>query len=108
LSGCIKQAESIRLVPDPMIDTVLVNLSPIVRPREYFGYLSGRVWRGRVGAGRTGQEHVHDGDGVVIEDCRHIFRGEFVGCIADEEACLPDSTVANDDTSAHISVSKRS
>lgn len=43
---------------------------------------------------------LHDGDRVVVEYCRDIFGRELVGGVADEEACLADSTVANDNASA--------
>lgn len=42
----------------------------------------------------------HNGHGVVVEDSRDIFRGEFVCRVADEETCLADSTVTDDDTPA--------
>lgn len=41
---------------------------------------------------------LHYRDGIVIEDGRDIFRGEFVGRVADEQARLTDSTVTDDDT----------
>lgn len=40
--------------------------------------------------------NVHDGDGIVVENCRHIFRGELIRCIADEETCLSNGTVTDD------------
>lgn len=39
----------------------------------------------------------HYGDGVVIKDGRDIFRGELVGCVADEKTSLSDSTIADND-----------
>lgn len=50
-------------------------------------------WVGR------GRYHSHDGDGVVVEDCRDIFRGEFVGSVANEETGLANGTVADDNAS---------
>lgn len=42
---------------------------------------------------------IHYGDGIVVEDGRDVFRGELVGCIADEQARLADGTVTDNDTS---------
>lgn len=42
---------------------------------------------------------LHDCDGVVIEDCGHIFGGELVGGVTDEETCLSDRTVSDDNAS---------
>ena len=38
--------------------------------------------------------------GVIVEYGRYIFARELVRCVADEQARLTDSTVANNDTSA--------
>lgn len=42
---------------------------------------------------------LHDSDGVVVKYCRNIFGWELVGRIADEQACLADSTVTDDNAS---------
>lgn len=42
---------------------------------------------------------LHDCDGVVIEDCGHIFGGELVGGVTDEKTCLSDRTVTDDNAS---------
>lgn len=42
--------------------------------------------------------NLHDSDSVVIENGRDIFRGELVGCVADQKTCLADSTVTDDNT----------
>ena len=47
-----------------------------------------------------GKRHVHYGHGIVVENCRHIFRRELVGGIADEETRLADGTVTHNNTSA--------
>jgi hypothetical protein len=39
----------------------------------------------------------HDSHGIVIEDCGNVFRGKLVRGVADEETCLADRTVADDD-----------
>jgi hypothetical protein len=39
----------------------------------------------------------HDSHGVVVEDCGNVFRGKLVRGVADEETCLADRTVADDD-----------
>lgn len=44
-------------------------------------------------------DFLHDGDSVVVENCRNIFGRELVGGVADEKTCLANSTVADDDTS---------
>lgn len=45
-------------------------------------------------------EGSHDGHGVVVEDRGDVFRGKLVGGIADEQTCLADRTVADDDAPA--------
>lgn len=51
--------------------------------------------------GRTGglSRRLHDCDGVVVEDCGDIFGGELVGGVTDEETCLSDRTVTDDNAS---------
>lgn len=46
------------------------------------------------------KRYVHYGHGIVVENCRHIFRRELVGGIADEETRLADGTVTHNNTSA--------
>jgi hypothetical protein len=41
----------------------------------------------------------HDSNGIVIEDGRDIFGGEFVGRVTDEETCLAHSTITDNHTS---------
>ena len=41
---------------------------------------------------------IHNRDGVVVENCGHIFRGELVRRVADEKTCLADGTVTDDHT----------
>lgn len=50
---------------------------------------------GQVGATDEDLHHRHR---IVIEDCRDIFRGEFVGGVGDEQAGLANCTVTNDNT----------
>lgn len=50
-------------------------------------FLSTRKW---------GEGHSHYGDGIVVENGRHIFRREFVCGVADEKTCLANGTVADD------------
>lgn len=40
---------------------------------------------------------LHDGNGIIVEDCGYVFRGEFVGGVGYQQARLANSTVANDD-----------
>jgi hypothetical protein len=42
----------------------------------------------------------HDGDGIVIEHSRDVFRRELVCCVADEKAGLSDGTISDHNTSA--------
>lgn len=44
-------------------------------------------------------ENVHDCDGIVVEDCRDVFRRELVRGIANEQAGLAYSTVSDDNAS---------
>jgi hypothetical protein len=44
------------------------------------------------------ERDVHYRDGIIVEDCRDVFRGELVGSVADEQARLTDGTVTDDDT----------
>lgn len=37
----------------------------------------------------------HDGDSIVVENSRDIFRGKLVGGVANEQASFADSTVAD-------------
>lgn len=39
----------------------------------------------------------HNRNCVVVEDCRDIFGGKLVCCVADEKTGLSNSTVTNDD-----------
>jgi hypothetical protein len=43
--------------------------------------------------------YVHYRHGIVVEDCRYIFRRKFVGGIADKETRLSNGTVTNHNTS---------
>ena len=49
---------------------------------------------------RSAGKNPHDSNSIIIEDGRDIFRGKFVGRVADEKTCLADSTVTDDDTPA--------
>lgn len=40
----------------------------------------------------------HDSDGIIIENGRNIFGGEFVCCVGNQETCLAHSTVTDDNT----------
>ena len=42
--------------------------------------------------------NIHDGNGIVIEDRGHIFRGEFVCRVTDQKTRLSDGTVTDDHT----------
>jgi hypothetical protein len=50
----------------------------------------------RLHISKGGEGHSHDGDGIVVEDGRHIFRRELVGGVADEKTSLANGTVADD------------
>ena len=39
--------------------------------------------------------NLHDSDSIVVEDCRNIFRREFVCRVADQQARLTDGTVTD-------------
>lgn len=52
-----------------------------------------------VGRGVHTAKCLHDSNGIVVEDSRHVFGGEFVGRVRDQETSLADSTVTDDDTS---------
>lgn len=41
----------------------------------------------------------HDCDRIVVEDSRYVFRGKFVGSVANEEAGLANCAIANYDAS---------
>jgi hypothetical protein len=49
----------------------------------------------------------HNSDGVVVEDGGDIFRGELVRGITNEQTCLADGTVTDDDAPAGDGVSIR-
>jgi hypothetical protein len=46
-----------------------------------------------------GSCYSHNGNGIVIEDGRDIFGGEFVGRVTDEETSLAHSTITDNHTS---------
>lgn len=46
------------------------------------------------------QENLHNSHSIVVEDGRNIFRWEFVGGVADEQASLADGTVTDNNASA--------
>ena len=47
---------------------------------------------------------IHHRNGIVVEDCRHIFRREFVRRVRDQETGLANGTIAHHNTPASISV----
>ena len=47
---------------------------------------------------KFGVADLHDGDRVVVENSRHVFRWEFISGIRDEQAGLANSTVTHYDT----------
>lgn len=47
------------------------------------------------------REHSHNGNSIVIKDCRDIFGGEFVCRVADQKTSLAHSTITDDHTSAN-------
>lgn len=63
---------------------------------------AGSVWQ----TGRTGWvgDGLHDCDGVVVEDCRHIFGRKLVGGITDEQTCLSHRTVADNNASTEATM----
>lgn len=75
-----------------------------VRSAERDAFMHTALCRARVVVGRVGRSawsrSLHDCDSVIVEDCGDIFGGELVGGIADEETCLSDRTVTNDNASA--------
>ena len=80
-----------------------VQLEQVVgHPLDGFPTQEGDACRRRVRL----QVYLHDGDSIVVEDGRHVFRRELVGGIADEETCLPNSTIAYDDTPKVLEKSK--
>ena len=34
---------------------------------------------------------------VIIENCRHIFAGELIGCVGDQQASLTHGSIADND-----------
>lgn len=42
---------------------------------------------------------LHDSNGIIVEYSGNVFRGEFVGGVADQQACFPNRTVADHHTS---------
>ena len=46
----------------------------------------------------------HNGDGIVVKDGRDVFGGKLVGCIADEQTSLANSTVPNNHASSSIAL----
>lgn len=120
LPGGIKESECVRLITDPGQPTSVHVLRPNVsrslelrhkrgekdqdmrqdrqasRDRAVTWFAEASEWFGQAGAIDEDLHHRHR---IVIEDCRDIFRGEFVGGVRDEQARLANSTVTNDNTS---------
>jgi hypothetical protein len=94
LSGGVEQAEGVGLITDPC---TVSSRSPALQPNgtPFVPLLPGS---GGVSSVRRGSSH--NGDGVVVEDGGHIFRRELVRGVADEQTCLADRTVADDDAPA--------
>lgn len=45
---------------------------------------------------------LHDCDGIVVKYRGDIFGGKLVGGVTNEQACLSDSTVTDDNTSVRV------
>lgn len=43
-------------------------------------------------------KHSHNSNGIVVKDGGHIFRGEFVGRVADQKTGLANSTITDNYT----------
>ena len=78
MSSSIEQAESVWFIANPV-----VWCKQVIKLAKEKGY-------------------VHYGHGIVVENCRHIFRRELVGGIADEETRLADGTVTHNNASAGL------
>jgi hypothetical protein len=39
---------------------------------------------------------LHDSDSIIVKDGGHVFRWEFVGCVADQKTCFAHGTVTDD------------
>ena len=48
---------------------------------------------------------LHDGNSIVVEDGRNIFRRKLVRGVADQQTGLSHGTIADHDTSNHHHVS---
>jgi hypothetical protein len=48
----------------------------------------------------SGVGGIHNGYGVIVEDGWDIFRGKLIRGVADEQTCLADCTVTDDDAPA--------
>jgi hypothetical protein len=87
LSCGIEEAERVRLVTDPYSVSSVAFCAPRCTKNA-----------GSVGTERRGGSH--NGDGVVVEDGGDIFRGELVRGVTNEQTCLADGTVTDDDAPA--------
>jgi hypothetical protein len=99
LSSGVEEAEGVGLVTDPC---TVSSRSPAVQRHSS---RCGRSRQGGAGSAASGEGGSHNGDGVVVEDGGHIFRGELVRGVADQQTCLADGTVADDDAPAQRMVS---
>jgi hypothetical protein len=81
LSGRVEEAQSVRLVANP----------------------------GSVNTSRRlpAERNLHDRDGIVVEDSRHVLGGELVGRVGNEQAGLSNSSVTDDHASSRKSVEVR-
>lgn len=88
MSSGIKESEGVRFVTNPRA-SICVSLA-CKRSTAFDNVARRPYWKDRACL------DLHDSYGIVVEHGRHVFRGELVGGVGDQQAGFANGTVPND------------